>query len=82
MGLKGWTIYRCLPWVLAALVLLSGCSGILMESMDSNGRVDRLKLDTVESWDSYDKRPRDPYANIGKHGLDDMGIMLKSEKSF
>jgi hypothetical protein len=82
MGLKGWKINRCLPWALAALVLISGCSGILMESKDQSGSVERIKLDGGESWDSYDNRPRHPYVNSGKHGLDDMSIMLKSEKSF
>ena len=64
------------------MVLVAGCSGVLMEWKDSSGKVERLKLDGGESWDSYDNRPRLPYANSGKHGLDDMSIMLKSEKTF
>jgi hypothetical protein len=71
---------RWLPWALAAMMLVSGCA--LLESWDSGGRVERLKLDTGESWNSYDDRPRNPYANSGRHGLDDMSIMLKSEKTF
>ncbi len=73
---------RLLPWALGAMVLLSGCSGVLMESKDSSGNVDRLKLDSGESWDSYDDRPRQPYVNSGKHGLDDMNLMLMKEMTF
>lgn len=73
---------RLLPWALAAMVLVSGCSGVLMESKDDNGKVERVKLDAGEGWDSYDDRPRQPYVNSGKHGLDDMSIMLKREKTF
>jgi len=69
-------------WLLAALVLASGCSGILLESQDQGGKVDRLKLDGTETWDSYDDRPRHPYVKSGKRGVDDIGIMLKSETSF
>lgn len=82
IGLKSRRINRWLPWALAAMLLVSGCSGILMESKDSSGKVERLKIDSGESWDSYDDRPRQPFVNSGKHGLDDMSIMLKSEKTF
>jgi hypothetical protein len=71
---------RLLPWALAAMALVSGCA--LLESRDDGGRVERVKLDAGESWDSYDDRPRHPYVNSGRHGLDDMSIMLKSEKTF
>jgi hypothetical protein len=66
--------------VLAAMVLASGCA--LLEMKDSGGRVERLEIDSGEGWSSYDTRPRDPYANTGKHGMDDMSIMLKSVKTF
>lgn len=78
--MKGEGIKRWLLWGLAAMLMLSGCS--LLESRDSGGRVDRLKLDTGETWDSYDDRPRLPYTHSGKHGLDDLSIMLKTEKTF
>ncbi len=74
--MKGW-----LAGVLATLMLLAGCSGILFESKGDNGKVDRLKLHG-ESWSSYDDRPRDPYINSGRHGMDDMTIMLKSQRTF
>jgi hypothetical protein len=77
---KGRGMRRLLPWALAAMVLVSGCA--LLESRDDNGKVERVRLDAGESWDSYDDRPRQPYVNSGKHGLDDMSIMLKSEKTF
>ncbi len=80
MNVKSRGIRRWLAWGLAAMIMLSGCS--LLEVKDSGGRVDRIKLDTGESWDTYDDRPRLPHANSGKHGLDDMSIMLKSEKTF
>ena len=79
--MKSRGINRWLPWVLAA-VLLSGCSGVLLESKDSSGQVDRLMIDRGESWDSYDDRPRNPFTNSKKHGMDDMGLMLKSQTSF
>jgi hypothetical protein len=72
---------RWLPWVLL-VGLLSGCSGILLESKDDNDKVERLKFDSGESWDSYDDRPRHPFVKSGKHGMDDIGILLKSEKTF
>jgi hypothetical protein len=80
--LQGWKIYRCLPWLLAALMLISGCSGILLESKDQSGGVEHLRIDTAESWSTHDDRPRQPYISSGRHGLDDMSIMFKGEKSF
>jgi len=80
--LKNRGINRWLPWVVAAMLLTSGCSGVLLESKDDSGKVERLKIDSGESWDSYDDRPRHPYVQSGKHGLDDLSIMLKSEKTF
>ena len=82
MDVKGGGIFRRLPWALAAMMLVAGCSGVLMERKDSSGMVERVKIDGGERWDTYDDRPRLPYANSGKHGLDDMSIMLKSEKTF
>jgi hypothetical protein len=64
---------------LAALVL-AGCSGVLMESKDKNGQVARVKIDTGESWDSYDDKPRYPFTK--KKSTDDMSIMLKKEATF
>jgi hypothetical protein len=76
--INGW-----LPWALAAMLLVSGCSGILLESKKGGGEVDRLKFDAAESWDSYDDRPRYRYSNTNKHGLpEELGIILKSEKTF
>ncbi|MGO8761734.1 MAG: hypothetical protein ACLP2P_06090 [Desulfobaccales bacterium] len=80
--MKGWGIFRWLPWGLAALVLAAGCSGVLVEKKDGSGQVERVKIDGGESWDAYDDRPRLPYATSGKRGLEDMSIMLKSEKTF
>jgi len=81
-AVKGEGLFRRLPWALAVMVLVAGCSGVLMEKKASSGTVERVKIDGGESWDTYDDRPRLPYANSGKHGLDDMSIMLKSEQTF
>jgi hypothetical protein len=75
-------IFRWAPWALATMVLMAGCSGVLMESKGSDGHVDRLKLDAGESWSHYDTRPRNPSAPSGRNGLDDMSIMLKSVTTF
>jgi hypothetical protein len=64
---------------LAALVL-AGCSGVLMESKDKDGQVDRVKIDSGESWDSYDDKPRYPFTK--KKSADEMSIMLKKEATF
>jgi hypothetical protein len=79
---KGEEIFRRLLWALAVIVLVAGCSGVLMEKKASNGQVDRLKLDAGESWEQYDTKPRDPFASSSKHGMDDISIMLKSLTTF
>jgi hypothetical protein len=73
-------IRRWLIGALAAMLLVPGCA--LLETMDSGGRVERLEIDSGESWSSYDTRPRDPNVNTSKRGMDDMSIMLKSVKTF
>jgi hypothetical protein len=82
MDLMGWVIKRCLPWLVAAMVVSSGCSGVMMESKDSSGKIDRLRLDNGQSWKSYDNKPRQPYVSSGKRGLDDMSLMLMKEMTF
>jgi uncharacterized protein YceK len=78
MGLKGWGINRGLLLGLAAMVWLSGCSGVLMEKYNNEGQMDRIRIDTLD-WKKVDKRPRSPN---DAPGLDDISIMLKSEKTF
>ena len=78
MGLKTIGNIRGLLWGLAALVLLSGCSGVLMEQYNNEGQMDRIKIDTLD-WKKVDARPRSPN---DARGLDDISIMLKSEKTF
>jgi hypothetical protein len=82
MDVKGWVKKRWLPWLVAAIMVLSGCAGVLMESKDSSGRVDRLKLNSGERWNSYDNKPRQPYVSSGKHGLNDMSLLLMKEMTF
>lgn len=78
MGLKGWEHNRDLLWGLAAMLLLSGCSGVLMEKYNREGQMDRIKIDAVD-WRKLDAKPRSPN---DARGLDDLSIMLKSEKTF
>jgi hypothetical protein len=78
MGLKGWGKKLGLFWGLAAMLLLSGCSGVLMEKYNSEGQMDRIKIGALD-WKNVDAKPRSPHDS---RGLDDMSIMLKSEKTF
>jgi hypothetical protein len=67
--------------ILALAVLLgAGCSGVLFESKHEDGRVERLRVDGVESWSTYDDKPRNP-SQDGKK-LEDLSIMLKKEATF
>jgi hypothetical protein len=79
-GLKNRGINRWLAWALAALILLSGCSGVLFESKTGAGRSESLKLGSGEGWESYDKNPRHPFDK--RNSSDEMSIMLKSVKTF
>ena len=45
-GLKIWSLILAL-----AALLLAGCSGVLLESKQEDGRTDRVKIDAGESWD-------------------------------
>ena len=78
--MKNWGIHRWVPWLLAAMVLLSGCSGVLFESKNKSGTSESLKLDSGEDWASYDTHPRYPYDR--KNTNDEMSIMLKTLKTF
>jgi hypothetical protein len=52
----------------------------LFESKGDGGRAERLKLDSGEGWESYDKHPRNPFDR--RNSNDEMSIMLKSVKTF
>ena len=73
-------IKRRLAWILAAVVSLSGCSGVLLESKGSGGTSESLKLDSGEGWERYDSHPRNPFDK--KNSYDEMSIMLKSVRTF
>jgi len=79
-GLKNLVIKRWLAWVLATAVFMSGCSGVLLESKGEGGRAERLKLDSGEGWQGYDKQPRHPFDR--RNSYDEMSIMLKSVRTF
>jgi hypothetical protein len=49
-----------------------------MEKYNSEGQMDRIKIDALD-WKRLDARPRSPH---DARGLDDISIMLKSEKTF
>lgn len=66
--------------VILIIALATGCSGVLFESKQEDGKVQRLRLDGGESWDSFDDKPRNPYKDGKK--LDDMSIFLKKEATF
>lgn len=74
-GLKRWA-----PWVMAAIVLVSGCSGVLFESKGGGGASNSLRIDAGEGWGGYDNHPRYPYDK--KSSNDEMSIMLKTVKTF
>jgi hypothetical protein len=79
-GVNSRGLHRWVLWVMAAMVLGSGCSGVLFESKGVGGTSESLKIDSGESWTSYDTRPRYPYDK--KNSVDEMSIMLKSVKTF
>ncbi len=66
--------------VLAALLGVSACSGVLVDKKYSGGRESRLKIDQGEGWEDYDTTPR--YRWDKKNSLDEMSIMLKNEVTF
>jgi hypothetical protein len=80
-GLIGKGINRWLPWIVAAMVLASGCSGVLMQSKDSNGQTERVKVGTMKSWTNYDIRPRD-HTSRNDNPNDNMGVMFMKEQTF
>jgi hypothetical protein len=63
------------------MVLASGCSGVLMQSQDSNGQTEQVKLSTMGSWSSYDIRPRD-HSSRNDNPNDNMGVMLMKQSTF
>ena len=63
-----------------ALLLLwgAGCSGVLIEKQQENGRVERLKIDGGEGWSDYDEKPRFPQTRT----KDEYYIVIKKESTF
>jgi hypothetical protein len=72
--------FRLAALFLAGLLLLGGCSGVLYEKQDDAGRVDRVRLDGGESWNTFDTTPR--YRSNKAKDQDPYCIMLKSEATF
>ncbi len=71
---------KLLGLILAGLLFLAGCNGVLFEKEQSNGGVSRVRVDGGESWSSYDTTPR--YRSQKAKDQDDMCIMLKNEATF
>jgi hypothetical protein len=67
-------------WIGLAFLLLwgSGCSGVLVEKQLEDGRVDRLKIDGGESWDTYEHRSVYPRTRT----KDEYSIVIKKEATF
>jgi hypothetical protein len=68
MGRKAWW----LALVLVA-VLGGGCAGIIAQSVQDDGRVERLRVQGGEKWSSIDRNPLKE---------DGTCIMLKKESTF
>ena len=67
-GRRGW-------WLAAATAALLGlgCSGIIAESLQDDGRVERLRIQGGEKWTTYDRNPLKE---------NDTSIILKKESTF
>jgi hypothetical protein len=65
------------PALALIIMLVCGCSGVLLETKQEDGTVQRIKVDGGESWSVYDDKPRIPNKKY-----DDMSIMLKQEATF
>ena len=69
----------CIGIGLTSILLLgSGCSGVLFEKQLEDGRVDRVKIDGGEGWDSYEYRSRFPQTRT----KDEYSIVIKKEATF
>jgi hypothetical protein len=75
-GINPW-----LPWMLAAMVVVSGCSGVLMQSKDSSGQEERVKVGTMDRWSNYGMRPRD-HESKKDNPDENMGVMILRQSTF
>jgi len=64
--------------VFVLLLWVSSCSGVLFEQQLEGGRVDRLKIDGGEGWDTYETRSRYPQTRT----KDEYSIVIKKEATF
>jgi hypothetical protein len=70
-----------LPWILAAMVVVSGCSGVLMQSKDSSGQEERVEVGTMGKWSNYGVKPRD-HDSKKDNPNENMGVMIMQKQSF
>ncbi len=81
MIMKGKKILMWLALVAAVTLFVVGCAdGILFEKQREDGGMQRLRLDSGESWDTFDTTPR--YRSQKARDNDDYSIMLKNEATF
>ncbi len=59
---------------------MAGCSGVIYEKQMDDGSVGRVRIDSGESWSTYDSTPR--YRSQKSKDQDDYCIMLKNEATF
>jgi len=60
--------------VVVAVALLGGCSNIFLERRQEDGQVQRLRMDSLDGWNSWDHNFTD------KHK--EMGVVIKRESTF
>ena len=79
--MSGRKFFRLAALFLAVPLFVGGCAdGVLLEKDRGDGGLQRLRLDSGESWDSFDTTPR--YRSQKAKDKDDYCIMLKNEATF
>jgi hypothetical protein len=63
----------CWKLVVLAVLLGSGCAGIISEKVSEDGKLERVRLDSGTKWSSWTRNPMKQ---------DDSCIMLKKESTF
>jgi len=63
-------------WVAVGVTvaLLGGCSGILLERRQEDGQAQRLRMDKLDGWESWDHKFTDKHRETG--------VVIKRESTF
>jgi uncharacterized protein YceK len=64
---------RWLGLMVSAVLLASGCAGIISETMTDDGKTERLRFVAGSKWSTWDRNPTKQ---------DDSCIILKKESTF